>query len=325
MLNPKRFSPAGNVPLKTERDALLETKGIFSKMLIDIDKQLKEQLIALAETNQSHIEPSSFPDVYFDPQFRSTIDEIRDWFTNNSITPTVLPLDSKIVSTMETRHKEKKRIEEELNRVISTINDYDNAPDDNSRKQIIEDYYKKSHQNEINRSNEHQLFGVRGMGYNHNVKKMEQNDRKMDEHIAKKTVNPNNTVANAAHDANLHFRANYQAVLKGRKIRSDAEQKVVLLSHALKVQKYEKKAAKLETKRDLLRHQGNTKKADEVQKDINELQEKIDKPISVWSANWIILKESAKDLFRTKRKFQDYRPWEVRRAEELEKKVERKL
>ena len=270
MLDPKRFSPTGPVAQHTEREALVETKSNFQKMITQLDSEIKAQITTLAKANPLHIHPCSFQDIYSSGEYTTEIYDINTWFLDSStiakgIVATTLPATHKIVIDMETRQKEKTRLKEELKRVTQAIDDYDKAPDSNTQRQVLEGYYKKSHTNEIYRSNDRTLLGVRGMGANHNIRKMEENDKKIDEAEARKIANPNSIIVKATMNTNQHFRANYQAVLRGRKIRSESEQKVILLSHALKVQKYQKKAAKLEAKRDAAISEGNAAKADKYQ------------------------------------------------------------
>ena len=328
MLDPKRYSPTGTVDKKTGKDALLRTRLSFQQMVDSLDAEIKQNLVSMCIDSDSHFNPASFPSIYNSGDYVYEIYDINSFLITNSIRSTLLPSTDKIVINMETKQKEKERLQQELIKVENAITDYESKTNDDDRKKVIEDYYNKGSRipAEIEHSNGHRiLFGLRGEGYNHNVEKMKKNDDAMDRHIAAKQADPDNVIANAYHNINLNVRANRQGVLRGRKIRAEAEQKVILLSHALKVKKYQKKAAKFEAKRDAALSQGNNAKADVYQAKVDNLQKKIDKPISSWGATKIILKESAKDLFRIHRGYQDYRPWEVRRAEALEQKVNKSL
>lgn len=321
MQNPKRFSDVVPVSPKNNKYILLQTQKTLQQMYNDLDKHIREQLEELAKSNSSHIHPASFPHIYSSGEYITEIFDLNSWFSApeqiaNGIIPTTLPRTHAAVIALDSKQYEKERLQEELNRIEATLLDFDTLSDA-EQKDRVEDYYKKSHYKEILSSNK---------GFNRNVDRMQKLDKRIDAMEAKKSVDPNaNIIARKTNEVLEDMAANKMAELRGRKIRSDAEQRVVMLSHALKIKKYQKKAAKLEAKKDAALAVGKTAKATKLDAKIDKVQDKIDKPISVWSSKMIILKESAKDLFRTKRKYQDYRPWEVRRAEALQEKVNKSL
>lgn len=309
MLDPKRFSPTGTVDKRTGKDALLRTKLSFQQMVDNLDNYINEQLVSLAKNDPRHIHPSSFPKIsayYVKETF-----EINTWFlANPKIKPTVLPPTHNMVVSLESKYNERERLQQELNKVENEITNYESKTNDDDRKKVVENYYKDG-----------SIFFKENDRINKNIDKMEKNDIAMDKLIAAKNANPNQVVRNAIRNVRLNHKANRQAVLRGRKLRAEAEQKVVDLSHDLMVQKYHKKSAEFEAKRDAALSQKNSEMADVYQAKIDNIQNKINKPINSWGSTKILLKERAIAAIKL-RKSDNISNWRVRRANALQDKVD---